>query len=54
MRASLDHLGLHAADRQRAGDLEVHRDQAVRFYSANVRGFAHVPITVTPRAAGGR
>ena len=39
---------------ERAGDLEVHHDRAVRFYSANVRGFAHVPITVTPRAAGGR
>ena len=34
---------------RRACDLQVHREDAVRFYSANVRGFVHLPITVTPR-----
>jgi cytochrome P450 len=34
----------------RVSDLEVHHDRSLRFYSANVRGFARLPITVTPRA----
>ncbi len=34
---------------RRARHLEVDRAGAVRFYSANVRGFAHLPITVTER-----
>jgi cytochrome P450 len=29
--------------------ISVEHDRAVRFYSANVRGFAHLPMTVTPR-----
>ncbi len=29
--------------------VEVDRDRAVRFYSANVRGFAGLPVTVEPR-----
>ncbi|MBU2076022.1 MAG: cytochrome P450 [Actinobacteria bacterium] len=33
----------------RARHLEVDEANAVRFYSANVRGFAHLPITVTER-----
>jgi cytochrome P450 len=31
---------------RRVAALEVHHDRAVRFYSANVRGFASLPITV--------
>jgi cytochrome P450 len=34
---------------RRAERLEVHDDQAVRFYSANVRGFASLPVTVRVR-----
>ena len=34
---------------RRARRLEVDHAGAVRFYSANVRGFAHLPITVTER-----
>ncbi|MCK5928653.1 MAG: cytochrome P450, partial [Nocardioides sp.] len=34
---------------RRARHLEVDHAGAVRFYSANVRGFAHLPITVTER-----
>jgi cytochrome P450 len=34
---------------RRAAHLEVDHDASVRFYSANVRGFAHLPITVTER-----
>ena len=34
---------------RRVRRLEVHHDRAVRFYSANVRGFASLPVTVTVR-----
>ncbi len=34
---------------RRARHLKVDHEAAVRFYSANVRGFAHLPITVTER-----
>ena len=34
---------------RRVGGLEVHHDEAVRFYSANVRGYARLPISVVPR-----
>ncbi len=33
----------------RARTVEAHHDGAVRFYSANVRGFAHLPVRVVPR-----
>lgn len=33
----------------RVSDFTVDRERCVRFYSANVRGFAHVPMTVVPR-----
>ena len=34
---------------ERVRTVEVDHDACVRFYSANVRGFAHVPMQVTPR-----
>jgi cytochrome P450 len=34
---------------RRVRAVEVDHDRAVRFYSANVRGFARLPMTVTPR-----
>jgi cytochrome P450 len=34
---------------RRVRSIEVHREACVRFYSANVRGFARVPITVRAR-----
>ena len=34
---------------RRCSSIEADHDGAVRFYSANVRGFAHLPVTVTPR-----
>lgn len=34
---------------RRARDLRVHHDEAVRVHSTNVRGFARLPVTVTPR-----
>ena len=39
---------------RRIDALEVHQDAAVRFYSANVRGYAHLPITVSPRSGTAR
>jgi cytochrome P450 len=39
---------------RRVSALEVHHDRAVRFYSANVRGYAHLPITVGLRSDGPR
>jgi hypothetical protein len=35
----------------RTSAIEVDHADAVRFYSANVRGFAHVPMRLTPREA---
>ena len=37
---------------RRAGlrTVEVDHSRCVRFYSANVRGFAHVPVTVEVRS----
>lgn len=34
---------------RRAGDVRVHHAEAVRVHSTNVRGFARLPVTVTPR-----
>jgi cytochrome P450 len=34
---------------RRVREIDVDRDRCVRFYSANVRGFAHVPVTVEVR-----
>lgn len=34
---------------RRADDFSIDRDRCVRFYSANVRGFSQVPMTVVPR-----
>jgi cytochrome P450 len=34
---------------RRCSSNEAEHPGAVRFYSANVRGFAHLPVTVTPR-----
>ncbi len=34
---------------ERAGSIEADHDGAVRFYSANVRGFAHLPVRVVTR-----
>jgi cytochrome P450 len=34
---------------ERCSSIEVHHDQAVRFYSANVRGYASLPVSVEVR-----
>jgi cytochrome P450 len=34
---------------ERCSSIEVHHDRAVRFYSANVRGYASLPVSVTKR-----
>ena len=50
--ANLARLEAHTALQQlvrRVGGLRVHHEEAVRFYSANVRGFASLPVTVRVR-----
>lgn len=39
---------------RRCSSFEVHAERAVRVHSTNVRGFAELPVTVTPRSGGGR